>query len=63
MKPVTQVIPMIEYWIRLAILLKGPLLEASLQILHNKNKDATYTGLPEDPSNLNNELLKHEKKT
>ena len=62
MKPVTQVIPMIEYWIRLAILLMGPLLEASLQILHNKNKDATYTGLPEDPSNPNNDLSKHEKK-
>ena len=59
----TQVDPVIEFWIRLVILLNGPLLEALLQVLHNKNKDATYTGLPEDPSDLYKELSTTHKAT
>ena len=53
---ITQLIQKIKFWLRLAILLHGPLKENLLRILHNKHDDPTYKGLPEDPSELYNEL-------
>ena len=44
-------------WLRLAIFLHGPLKETLLHVLHNKSKDVTYNGLPEDPSALYTQLL------
>ena len=46
----------IEYWLRLATLLHGPMKQYLLSVLHNKQNDPTYQGLPEDPTELYNEL-------
>ena len=55
-KSVAQLTKDIEYWLRLAIFLHGPLKETLLHVLHNKSKDVTYNGLPEDPSALYTQL-------
>ena len=55
-KSISQVIKEIEYWLRLAIVLHGPLKQNLLCVLHNKNNDPSYKGLPEDPSELYKEL-------
>ena len=51
-KSISQVTQEIQYWLRLSIFLHGPIKEKLLCILHNKNKDVSYNGLPEDPSDL-----------
>lgn len=60
---IKQVTVKIEYWLRLASFLHGPLKQRLLHILHNKDNDSSYQGLPEDPSDLYNELLTKHKKT
>ena len=61
-KSVADAIKEIEYWLRLATFEHEPLKNALLQVLHNKNNDPSYTGLPEDPSALYQELLTKERR-
>ena len=60
---INQVIIEIENWLRLASFLHGPLKQRLLHILHNKDNDPSYQGLPEDPADLYKELssTKHKK--
>ena len=60
---VKQVTEKIEHWLRLATLLHGPLKQRLLHVLHNKDNDSLYQGLPEDPSDLYKELSTTHKKT
>ena len=55
-KSISQVTQEIQHWLRLAIFLHGPIKENLLCVLHNKNKDISYNGLPEDPADLYQEL-------
>ena len=61
-KTISQQIKEIDYWLRLATLLHGPIKQALLCVLHNRNKLA-YQGLPEDPSELYKELSTTHQKT
>ena len=54
-KTIKQVINEVDYWLRLATYLHGPLKEQLLCVLHNKD-NLSYQGLPEDPSLLYKEL-------
>ena len=54
-KTVTETINEIEHWLRLSTLLHGALKKALLCVLHNKTAQV-YTGLPEDPAALYQEL-------
>ena len=54
-KTIKQVINEVDYWLRLATYLHGPLKQQLLCVLHNKN-NLSYQGLPEDPSQLHKEL-------
>uniref|UniRef100_A0A7M5V5T7 DZIP3-like HEPN domain-containing protein n=3 Tax=Clytia hemisphaerica TaxID=252671 RepID=A0A7M5V5T7_9CNID len=47
----------LEYWIRLATFEHEPLRESLLFVLHNKSKDPTYQGLPENPTLLYQAIL------
>ena len=60
---IKQLIQKIKFWLRLAILLHGPLKENYLCILHNKKNDPSYRGLPEDPAELYKELSTTHKRT
>lgn len=60
---IKQVTVKLEYWLRLATFLHGPLKQRLLHILHNKDNDTLYQGLPEDPSELYKELSTTHKKT
>ena len=55
-KSISQVIKEIEYWLRLATILHGPLKQNLLCVLHNKSNNPSYQGLPEHPSELYKEL-------
>ena len=46
----------VEFFLRLVTLLHGPLKQSLLSVLHNKQNDPSYKGLPEDPTELYKEL-------
>ena len=62
-KTISQVIKEIDYWLRLATFLNGPLKQQLLCVLHNKNNNARYHGLPEDPADLYTSLSTTHKTT
>ena len=49
---VANAIKEIEHWLRLTCLLQDPIKNALLQVLHNKLKDPSYQGIPENPAAL-----------
>jgi len=55
-KSVADVIKLVEYWLRLSIFLHEPLKCALLRILHNTSNRPDYYGLPDNPTDLYNEL-------
>ena len=52
-----------QYWLRLATAQHGPVKQQLLCVLHNKNKNTNYQGLPEDPSQLYHALSTTHKPT
>ena len=62
-KSIAQVTRDIQYWLRLATFLHGPLKESLFCVLHNKKYDPSYKGLPGDPSDLYKELSTDHKET
>ena len=55
-RSVADTIKEIEYWLRLATFLYGPLKGSLLQILHNTAGDTSYDGLLQDPHQLYQEI-------
>ena len=47
-----------EYWVRISLALEYCIKEALIDTLHNTNKDPSYNGLPTDPKQLYQVLLK-----
>ena len=62
-KSIPQTIKEIDYWLRLATFVNGPLKQQLLCVLHNKNNQAHYQGLPEDPADLYTTLSTTHKNT
>ena len=60
-KSIAQTISEIDYWLRLATFLHGPLKHQLLCVLHNKNNHSHYQGLPENPTDLYTALSKTHK--
>ena len=56
MNSVADAIRVVQFWLRLATLLLYPLKNALLFVLHNTGKRTDYVGLPEDETELYNEL-------
>ncbi|XP_066928302.1 uncharacterized protein [Clytia hemisphaerica] len=53
---IAALITVIQFWLRLATFLHGPLKSFLLHVLHNLSNDPTYNGLPQDPQKLYQEL-------
>ena len=63
LQTISKVTQEIQYWLRLATVLHGPLKQSLLCVLHNKNNDPSYKGFSEDPSDLYRELSTNHKGT
>ena len=57
-KTLQDVILEIENWLRMATFVNEPLRLSLLNVLHNRGKNPNYVGLPENPTDLYNELKK-----
>eukprot|EP00111_Clytia_hemisphaerica_P019004 TCONS_00056191-protein len=53
---IAALVTVIQFWLRLATFLHGPLKSFLLHVLHNLSNDPTYNGLPQDPQKLYLEL-------
>ena len=51
-KSICDIVKEIQYWLRLATFLHGPLKSFLLHVLHNLGNDPSYTGLPQNPQQL-----------
>ena len=48
-----------EYWLRVILALEVHVTRALLDVVHNRNNDPSYQGLPENDVDLYNYLKKH----